>query len=240
MIETIHVGGLALELRRSARRTTLGLTVDRDGELLAHAPDGVSLEEINDYIQSRLLWAHQKLAAKESLRVKHRTPEFITGETIFYLGNSHRLKVVDDGAEALAFDGTAFVLSSRTKDPFQAFRGWFIGQADPIIRRRVEWFQQRTTVRPKKLRVCDLGFRWGSCGTNGHLNFNWQLVQLPVRLIDYVVAHEMVHLTVPDHSNRFWKMLNAIMPDCKERRDEIAVNAHRFLRFAANPANRTP
>lgn len=240
MNETIHAGGFDFELRRSPRRATLGLSVDRGGELLAHAPEGVELDEITDYIKSRLLWVHQKLAEQEPLRIKYRAPEVITGETIFYLGNSHRLKVAEDAADALAFDGTAFVLSSRIKDPFPHFRKWFIAQATPVIRRRVEWFQHRTTARPKKVRVCDLGFRWGSCGTNGHLNFNWQLVQLPVRLIDYVVTHEMVHLTVPDHSNRFWKTLGAVMPDYQERRDEIAVSAHRFLRFSANPADRAP
>jgi predicted metal-dependent hydrolase len=235
MNETIHAAGLEFELRRSSRRTTLGLTVDRGGDLLAHAPEEVELDEITDYINSRLLWVHQKLAEKEPLRLRHRVPEFITGETIYFLGNSHRLRVTEDAGYALTFDGTAFVLSSRIKEPFQHFRKWFIAQATPLIQRRVEWFQHRTTARPRKLRVCDLGFRWGSCGGNGNLNFNWQLAQLPMRLIDYVVAHEMVHLTIPDHSNRFWKAMSAIMPDYKERRDEIAVTAHRFLRFSAIP-----
>ena len=237
MNETIHAGGFNFELRRSSRRTTLGLTVDRGGDLLAHAPEGVKLDEITEYIKSRLLWVHQKLAEKEPLRVKHRVPEFITGETIYYLGNSHRLKVVEDAVNALTFDGTAFVLSSRIKDPFPIFRNWFIKQADPLIRRRVEWFQHRTTALPKKLRVCDLGFRWGSCGTSGNLNFNWQLVQLPVRLIDYVVVHEMVHLTIPDHSTRFWRSLNAIMPDFEERREELAANAKAYLLFSTKSVN---
>lgn len=240
MNETIHAGGLDFELRRSSRRTTLGLTVDRGGALLAHAPEDVEVDEITDYINSRLLWAHQKLAEKEPLRLRHRMPEFITGETIYYLGNSHRLRVTEDVADALTFDGTAFVLSNRIKEPFQHFRKWFIAQATPLIQRRVEWFQRRTTARSKRLRVCDLGFRWGSCGANGHLNFNWQLVQLPMRLIDYIVAHEMVHLTIPDHSNRFWKAMSAIMPDYKERRDEMAVSAHRFLRFSATPEGQPP
>ncbi|MCU0779808.1 MAG: M48 family metallopeptidase, partial [Akkermansiaceae bacterium] len=162
-------------------------------------------------------------------------PEFVTGETIFYLGKSHRLRVTEGILECLAFDGTEFLLEKENKDPFQVFRAWFIRQAEPFFNARVEWFQRRTTSVPRGIKVCDLGFRWGSCGPTGHLNFNWQLIQLPVRMIDYVVAHELTHLAVPNHSKHFWRSLGAMLPDYMERRDELAADAHRFLRFRAPP-----
>ena len=235
MSEVIHAGGLVFVTRRSARRTTLGLTVGRGGDLIVHAPDGIEGAEIRDFVQSRLLWAHRKLAETEPLRIRHRPPEFVTGETIFYLGKSHRLRVTEGVPECLAFDGTEFLLERAIKDPFPVFRAWFIRHAAPFINARVEWFQRRTTSVPRGIRVCDLGFRWGSCGPTGHLNFNWQLVQFPVRMIDYVVAHEMTHLAVPNHSKTFWRSLGSMLPDYAERRDELAAHAHRFLRFQTLP-----
>ncbi len=59
MNETIHAGGLVFVTRRSARRTTLGLTVGRGGDLIVHAPDGLDGAEILDFVQSRLLWVHR-------------------------------------------------------------------------------------------------------------------------------------------------------------------------------------
>lgn len=113
----------------------------------------------------------------------------------------------------------------------QAFRKWFIAQGKDLLPRRIERHQSRITAGPKSVRVGDLGFRWGSCGARGSLNFYWMLLQLPMRLIDYVVAHELAHLVVPDHSLEFWKTLRALMPDCMERKEELARVCGQFLRF---------
>ena len=68
----------------------------------------------------------------------------------------------------------------------------------------------------------ELGFRWGSCGKNGVIRFNWRLLQLQVRLIDYVIAHELVHLHEHNHSPEFWRILDRVLPDWRQRKDELA------------------
>lgn len=73
-----------------------------------------------------------------------------------------------------------------------------------------------------KIVVSDLGFRWGSCGKNGVLHFNWRLLQLPVFLVDYVVAHELAHLHERNHTPMFWRILGRAIPDWKERKDELS------------------
>jgi predicted metal-dependent hydrolase len=70
--------------------------------------------------------------------------------------------------------------------------------------------------------VTDLGFRWGSCGNSGTLRFNWHLIQLPVRLVDYVLVHELVHLHERNHTSEFWRMLERVLPDWKERKEELS------------------
>jgi predicted metal-dependent hydrolase len=67
MNETFEVGGLLFEVRRSSRRKTLGLTVDRHGELLVHAPEGEPTTRIEAWVRAKLLWVHRRLAAKERL-----------------------------------------------------------------------------------------------------------------------------------------------------------------------------
>lgn len=231
--ETLEAGGLVFELRRSVRRRTLGLTVDRGGELVVHAPEGSAREEICDYVRSRLLWVHGKLAEKERLRPRTAGLEFVTGESVFYLGQPLRLKVGRGLERELECDGNRFHLDAVAPDPEEAFRRWFLREGKGVIGRRVEWFQQRTARRPSSVRLRDLGYRWGSCSAKGALNFHWVLLQLPMRLIDYVVAHELTHLAVPDHSPAFWKALRAAMPDCREREAELAGEARRFVQFRA-------
>ena len=66
--------------------------------------------------------------------------------------------------------------------------------------------------------VLDLGYRWGSCSTDGTLNFHWRVMQLPPQVIDYVVVHELTHLKVPDHSPKFWGEVKRVMPDFEVHR----------------------
>src|SRR5213592_1546593 len=95
MSEALHLAGLAFEIRRSSRRRTLGLTVDRGGELVVHAPENTSVTELEQWTRKKLLWVHRKLAIKEALAPRTRSPEYVTGETFHYLGRGYRLAVVD-------------------------------------------------------------------------------------------------------------------------------------------------
>jgi len=63
--------------------------------------------------------------------------------------------------------------------------------------------------------------RWGSCDRRGTLRVNWRIVQAPMRLVDYVVAHELAHLRHQDHSKAFWALLGRAMPDYEPRREAL-------------------
>ena len=70
-----------------------------------------------------------------------------------------------------------------------------------------------------------MALSWGSCTKNGAVFFNWRLLQLPVRLADYVICHELVHLVEGRHGPAFWKLLDAVQPDWRERKRELAEQA---------------
>lgn len=63
--------------------------------------------------------------------------------------------------------------------------------------------------------------RWGSCSKKGNLNFNYKIMYLPERLAEYIVAHELCHLKVLNHSREFWDLLKTVLPDCHLRRQEL-------------------
>ena len=63
--------------------------------------------------------------------------------------------------------------------------------------------------------------RWGSADARGCVRFNWRIVQAPQRLVDYVVAHELVHLRYPSHTRDFWAELGVVMSDYEARREEL-------------------
>src|SRR5262245_9572681 len=110
MSETLEVGGLTFEVRRSPRRQTLGIPVDRGEGFSINAPDDNPEQELARWTHSKLLWVHRALVRKETLAPKVRAPEFVSGENFSYLGQNYRLKIVRDAAEPLHFDGDHFWL----------------------------------------------------------------------------------------------------------------------------------
>jgi predicted metal-dependent hydrolase len=84
-----------------------------------------------------------------------------------------------------------------------------------------------------RLRIGDQRTRWGSCSVRGTLSFNWRLVLAPLEVLDYVVVHELCHLSVPDHSQRFWRLVERHRPDWREQRAWLREHGAELLAFAA-------
>lgn len=230
MSDVLVVDNLEFEVRRSNRRKTLGLTVDRSGELVVHAPEAATEAELYQWIEKKLLWVHRKLLQKrkQSPQVHRHKP--VSGENIPYLGQNYRLKIMPQQDQPLQFDGQWFYL--REKDRSQVakhFQKWFQQTGQKWLSDRAMYWEPKAGASASKIVVQDLGYRWGSCGKNKVLYFNWRLLQLPVRLVDYVLAHELVHLRERNHSKKFWQLLECVMPDWKERKEELGSRRSEIL-----------
>ncbi|MDQ1336225.1 MAG: Metal-dependent hydrolase [Thermodesulfobacteriota bacterium] len=223
MTEVLVIGKLEFEVRRSPRRKTLGLTVDRAGELIVHSPETVNSDELHKWVEKKLLWVHQKLLRKEEQNRGSHDLEMVSGETIPYLGQNYRLRIVKDQPAPLYFDGDWFMLrESDRKDAVKHFQHWYRDVGTEWLNERVQFWEPRVGISALKIVVSDLGFRWGSCGQNGVLHFNWKLFQLPVFLVDYVVAHELVHLHENNHTPEFWRILDRVLPDWRKRKENLS------------------
>jgi predicted metal-dependent hydrolase len=77
---------------------------------------------------------------------------------------------------------------------------------------------------PAAVVVRDLGKRrWGVCDHRTlTVSFHWQLITQPAALIDYVVVHELAHLHEPNHGPAFWRRVEDVLPDCKQRRKRLS------------------
>lgn len=228
--ETLSVENLQFDVRRSSRRKTLGLTVDREGELKLHAPEATSREQLEAWVKSRLLWVHQKLALKESSRTPTPTEKHESGASIYYLGRSYRVRFVAEQEEPVHC--RAGWIELRTSDREQApvlIKGWFQTTGGRWLKDRVRLLSNRYGLLPRGVEVLDLGNRWGSCSRTRYLNFNWRTLQLPIRLIDYVIVHELVHLVEPHHNVNFWSRLDGLMPDYAMRKNELLEATREYV-----------
>ena len=77
--------------------------------------------------------------------------------------------------------------------------------------------------------IRDQKTRWGSCSTRRHLSFNWRLIMAPPAVLNYVVQHEVAHLRHHDHSQRFWKLVEAMMPDYNQHRQWLNTHQQNLM-----------
>jgi predicted metal-dependent hydrolase len=86
-------------------------------------------------------------------------------------------------------------------------------------------------VEPQRVQIRDQRSRWGSCSAHGTLSFNWRLVLAPFDVLDYVVVHELCHLREPNHSHRFWRLVEGRRPGWRAQRDWLHEHGPELLAF---------
>ncbi len=227
---TLRVDDLELEIRRSPRRKSVEITVDRGGELVVSAPEDCPRSTMEDFVRDKRSWIYTKLAEKELLSRPVATKQMVSGEGFPYLGRSYRLLLVDDQDVALKLERGRFRLRRADVGAGREhFWRWYRDHAGPWLERRIAGWAPRLDAEISGVRVLDLGFRWGSCGKGGIVNFHWAVILLPPRIIDYVIVHELVHLHEQHHTPAFWRRLERAMPDYDRRRQWLARHGGSYL-----------
>jgi predicted metal-dependent hydrolase len=218
------VGDLRFEVRASPRRSTVGITVDRDGSLQLHAPSGCPPDRLAAWAHSKRTWVYRKLAEKDLLLAGRPEKELVDGEGFAYLGRSHRLLVAD--VDNVRMKRGRLLLPRHEVSAGSAETAllrWYRDRGRQWLPTRLRRWTDRTGLVPDGLDVRDLGYRWGSLSANRGLNIHWATLQLPPSLIDYVLVHELVHLVHAQHTPAFWASVERAMPDYERRKHDLTV-----------------
>ncbi len=97
-----------------------------------------------------------------------------------------------------------------------------------MLKQQVSYYATKHGFEFKKIRISSARTRWGSCSTLGTLSFTWRLVLAPLDVLDYVVVHELCHLSELNHSKKYWGLVEEILPDYKARRTWLKENGGRL------------
>ena len=101
--------------------------------------------------------------------------------------------------------------------------------ARKVLLEKTAYYAAQMGVSYGRIAVKEQKTRWGSCSSQGNLNFNWKLILMPEEILDYVVVHELAHLIEMNHSPRFWAEVARILPDYERRREWLKQNGANFL-----------
>ena len=213
-------------LQRSPRRRTIGLTVERDGQIIVTAPLDCELPQVEAALNKRRNWLYTRLVEKDRLLGHPPHRSMVNGQGFLYLGRSYRLRIVPDaespGVPLRLFQSRFELRQSDVGRGHVHFIDWYTKRALQVVPERVAMYQNRLQVKPTSLHVIDLGYRWGSCSADGALNFHWRIILAPLRIVDYAVVHEMLHLQSGRHGEDFTRRLRRVMPDYVARQQWLA------------------
>ena len=110
------------------------------------------------------------------------------------------------------------------RDCFEAIGFGHHSEALRIITERVNNYAGIMSVTPGTIKLSEAKARWGSCSAKNNLNFAWRLIMCPLSVIDYVVVHELSHITYKNHSPAFWARVKAVLPNYEDDQDWLKVN----------------
>ncbi len=160
----LRVGDLTFEVRRSARRRTMQITVDRGGELVFSVPSRCTPAQMEHFAKEKCSWIYTKLAEKEVLLPRLADREYRSGEGFPYLGRHYRLLLVGQQNVPVKLEAGRFKMRrALAREGREHMVRWYIEHAKPWMRHRVDRFASRVGVESGPIDVRDLGFRSGSC-----------------------------------------------------------------------------
>ena len=225
-------------IERTARRKTVAISVGFDGVRVL-APSDLDDDLILSIVFKKGAWILRKQAAYLELGGAPVKKEFVGGETFHYLGRQYRLKIIYDESAVLtriSARGTTFMAPVPKGHPAiqrAAVRGalkhWYRAHAIKHFPLRARMMAKVLGIPTPTVKVVDQSKRWGSCDAKGHIRLNWRLIMAPMPLIDYVIAHEVCHIIEHNHSKRFWRSLETIMPDYEDRLRRLNGIGHQFV-----------
>ena len=218
------------EVRRSLRRRkTVQISVDGGGVRVA-APATTPDSELRAIVRRRAAWILSHAPGEGTPEATLR--RFVSGETLPYLGRNVSMVVEPQDARSpkVRFDHWRFRVSiprgldgdERCERVRGAFIEWYRERAAERLEAGIDrWWPRLGRGERRSVLIRDQRRRWGSCAADGTLRFNWRIAMLRPELIEYIVVHELAHLTVMNHSADFWELVDGVLPDAQLRRKRL-------------------
>ena len=221
----VHLSGkeVSYTLKRSGYRRSIGLRIDDRG-LTVNAPLRASEKWLHSVLQEKADWVVKQLDKWQSRKAP---PIFwAEGASIPFRGEQFILTLIPRtrGAKPSLHGEVLHVPVGLEADPAdieKAVTQWYREEALRVFMECAEYFAPMLQVAPSAIKLSSAVTQWGSCNVRGVVHLNWQLVKMPLHLIDYVVVHELAHLKEMNHSPAFWQVVESACPDYKQCRAEL-------------------
>jgi len=215
------------EVIRRPRRKTVGICVKPDQTVQVTIPKRFPLAKVDALVRGKASWIQRKLSRYQDIQVQHQPKQYISGEMFTCLGHDYRLQVVDGAETSVSMRQESLqveipynlTLEPRALSVAKALETWFRKQAQHHLIERTMYYAKRMHITPASIGIKSYRSRWGSCHADGRIYFNWRIIMAPPFVVDYVLVHELCHLTHHNHSRDYWLLVESVIPEyCEAKR----------------------
>ena len=223
------VATVPYRIRRSDRALHARILVDADGVEVV-VPRRFPLRNVESFVQEKRPWIERTLKRLRDSEEAFPPAQVRNGGEIPYLGERLSLSVrVEPGRTRahVARRAAELRVTLGPDTPLRdALEAWFRRRARIEVAPRLDAAVERAGRGYERLQIRGQRSRWASCSTSGTMSFNWRLLLAPAEILDYVVEHEVAHLDVQDHSERFWRLLGTRCSDWREHERWLRRHGH--------------
>ena len=226
-----------IPVKRSSRRKRISIKMRPDGSCELLIPLSVSDIQLHKAMEHFAPWIEkqQKKLSSQPEEVRPCAFAFAIGSNFYYCGQAYELKLLQaNGSQIISFRDNA--LWSASSDPAaiqKMMENFYRRQTRRLVTGLLEKYAEKFNISYGEISINGARRRFGSCNSNGDLNFSWLLAMYPVNLIELVVLHELSHRSEMNHSSRFYKVLSTYLPDHRERDKELKLWSSKLALYPA-------
>lgn len=211
-----------------SKRKTLALEINKHAELIVRAPARMPQQTIIRFIKEKQNWIQTKQTKQKQKLIEVPKKNFQNGESFYFLGEYYELMVQENFSEKFSFRKGFILCDSVAHKSDEILTEWFKKKAKKILPERVAYFAQLHQFSYNEVKISSAQKRWGSCNKKKNLNFSWRLIMAPLKVIDYVVVHELAHTKEMNHSKDFWNIVERLYPSFRIHKKWLKENGHKL------------
>ena len=225
-MKQIQIHNIQVELERKPIKNMYLRILPPEGSVHISAPLRMSDEEINRFVASKLEWI-QKHQARMEHRPTPRQSQYVTGEQFKIWGSAYTLflrdAVTKNRVEIIGDEIILHIKSGSTEEQRRKLlKDWYKRALEAEIPFLIARWEQKMGVSSSGFVIRDMKSRWGSCNIRTkQICLNLQLAKLPMRCLEYVVVHELVHLLERNHNKVFRAYMDRYLPDWRTIKREL-------------------
>lgn len=218
-----------VEVHRRSFRRSVSIYLYPNKPIKVVAAKSTSQKVIVDFLMAKKDWIEKNFAKFSELAEKFPDKKIKAYETFPFMGKDRNLKVVitlhkkpfvSVTEENLLLhiprnDWSANSLISEHPTALKEIRHFYKRESVQFLSDRLKFWSQQMGLQPSQVKFREQRTRWGSCSSKKIINLNWRLIVFAQEIIDYVIVHELAHLQHMDHSQRFWSLVEAHIPEYK-------------------------